>query len=145
MFWKIFWKHWRKWISQKKENEILMFDLAQKLAPLLSEKLNGVSKDHYSCYTVKVIDGTRNDGSFVTFKIERDIEGHTPFNAGFVMLEKIDFTHHHYILELTEHEKDKLGAEEYRKLKETLLKVFGLYEIKQYDCDSYGQEINFHC
>lgn len=134
----MFFKNLRKLKNQKEEYGILMFSMAKILAILLSKRLNGVSEDSSSCYTVNVIDGIRDDGTFVMFKIERDVEGQNPFSAGFVMIEKVDFTHHHYILEITENEKDKLEAEEYRKLNEILRQVFGLYEIKK-------QETNFHC
>ena len=146
----MFWKTWRTYRKRARDNGLLALGLAENLASILAERLNGIL-DSPPCYKVTIVKGVCKNESFITFRIDRNnIPSRSPLQAGFVLLAKTDTID--YILELTEHDKDKLENTEYLKLLAVLTELFGRYEEVRYNCSYYGQEkdsehqkTNFHC
>ena len=129
MFWR---KQIKQAIKQAKENEALVLNLVEKLAPMLTEKLNGILSGS-PCYTVKVEKESGKSGNCVIFRIRRgNIPGRSDFNAAFVLL-AADDSSVKSIFEIEKHESDRLQAEEYRKLRRVLDDIFGGYRIIKWE------------
>ena len=139
-----------KLIKQAIENEALALKLAEKLAPMLTEKLNGILND-FSCYTVKVEKESDESGNCVIFKIRRgNIPGRSDFKVAFVLL-AADDSLVQSIFEIEKYESYKLQTEEYRGLRDVLCDIFSGFQIVEweyrfanyYDVSS-GRKIKIH-